>query len=123
MKRTVETTLGVIALALQLLIIILLVSLLAFFSFQFPEMLSEKFVQWYAWFVVAVHAAGFILGVIALILLKDKPKISGVVLIATSIVMLIFTLGATFIQSVLFIISGIMCLAKKPASKINEISI
>ncbi|WP_158589704.1 MULTISPECIES: hypothetical protein [Clostridia] len=113
MKRTAEITLGIIALALQLLIIILLVSLLSFFSFQFPEMLSTKFASWYAWFVVAVHVTGFIFGVIALILLKDKPKISGIVLVAISIVMLILTLGATFIQSVLFIISGIMCLAKK----------
>ncbi|WP_169331775.1 DUF4064 domain-containing protein [Gracilibacillus halophilus] len=117
MKRTAEITLGIIALALQLLIIILLVTFMAFFNFQFPEMLSTKFVPWYAWFVVAIHLVGFIFGVIALILLKDKPKTSGIVLVATSIVMLILTLGATIIQSVLFIISGIMCLAKNPASK------
>ncbi|MFD2762481.1 DUF4064 domain-containing protein [Lentibacillus juripiscarius] len=123
MKRTAEITLGVIALALQLLVIILLVSLMVFFSSQFPEMMSEKFVPWYAWFVVAVHAAGFILGVIALVLLKSKPKTAGIVLIATSIVMLLLTLGATLIQSALFIIAGIMCLARKPVGTLKGVSL
>jgi len=121
LKRTGEMTLGIIALALQLLVIILLVSSLAFFGLQFPEVLSEKFVSWYAWFVVAVHVAGFISGVIALILLKDKPKISGIVLVATGIAMLLLTLGTTLIQSALFIIAGIMCLVRKPVGIMNGI--
>ncbi|WP_167751502.1 DUF4064 domain-containing protein [Lentibacillus salicampi] len=123
MKRTAEITLGVIALALQLLVIILLVSFMVFFSFQFPEMMSEKFVPWYAWFVVAVHATGFILGVIALVLLKSKPKTAGIVLIATSIVMLLLTLGGTLIQSALFIIAGIMCLARTPVGTLKGASL
>ncbi|GAA0603299.1 hypothetical protein GCM10009001_20320 [Virgibacillus siamensis] len=60
MKRTAGITLRIIGLALQLLVIIFLVSFLSFFNFQFPEMMSEKFVPWLAWFIVAVHVVGFI---------------------------------------------------------------
>lgn len=117
MKRTVEIVLGSIALALQLLVIILVVPLLAFISLQFPEIISPKFEAWYAWFVVIVLAAGFFLGIVALIILKNSPKRSGIIFIVTGIFMFFLTLGATLIQTVLFVIAGIMCIVRQPTNQ------
>lgn len=113
MKRTAEIVLGSIALALQLFVIMLVVPLLAFISLQFPEILSPKFEAWYAWFVVIVLVVGFFLGVLSLIILKNSPKKSGIIFIVTGIFMFFLTLGATLIQTVLFLIVGIMCLTRK----------
>lgn len=117
MKRTVEIVLGSIALALQLLVIILVVPLLAFISLQFPEIISPKFEAWYAWFVVIVLAVGFFLGIVALIILKNSPKRSGIIFIVTGIFMFFLTLGATLIQTVLFVIAGIMCIVRQPTNQ------
>lgn len=121
MKRTAEITLVIIALVLQLLVTIIVVTFLAFFNSQFPEIVSPKFESWYAWFVVIVHVAGFLLGIISLVMLKDKPKLSGIILIVTSVIMLLLTLGATFIQSTLLIIAGVMYLTRKQKNLSNRI--
>lgn len=113
MKRTPELVLGSIALGLQLLVILLVVPLLAFFSFQFPELTSPKFEAWYAWFAVAVHIAGFFSGLVALISLKTNAKKAGIILLITGILMFFLTLGATLIQTVLFVIAGSMCLIRQ----------
>lgn len=114
MKRTTEMVLGVIALVLQLLIIILVIPIMVFISLQFPEIISPKFEAWYAWFAVAVLAAGLFVGVVALIKLKYNPKQAGITLLITGIFMFFLTLGATLIQTVLFVIVGSMCLIRKP---------
>ncbi|MEI3612180.1 hypothetical protein [Pseudogracilibacillus sp. SO30301A] len=113
MKRTAEIVLGSIALALQFLVIIFVVPLLAIISLQFPEIISPKFEAWYAWFAVIVLAVGFFSGLIALIMMKNSPKKSGVIFIVTATLMFFLTLGATMIQTILFIIAGVMCLTRR----------
>ncbi|WP_445491639.1 DUF4064 domain-containing protein [Niallia sp. 03133] len=117
MKRTPEMVLGIIALVLQLLVIILGVFIALFIGIQFPEQLPQSSEIWYAWLVLGIHVLGFVLGLAALFILKKAPKKSGIILLLTGILMLILTLGATLIQSVLFIIVGIMCFVRKPVIK------
>ncbi|WP_445506462.1 DUF4064 domain-containing protein [Niallia sp. 03190] len=122
MKRTTEMVLGIIALVLQLLVIVLGVSIAFLIGSQFPEQLPQSIELWYAWVVLGIHILGFVLGIIALIILKKSPKKSGIILLATAILMLLLTIGATLIQSVLFFIVGIMCIVRKPVYKDNLVS-
>lgn len=117
MKRTTELVLGVIGLTLQLLIILFVVPILLFFSFQFPELISPKYEAWYAWFVVAILVAGFFLGIVALVMMKNNAKRAGVILLSIGIFSFFLTLGATLIQTILFVIAGSMCIARKPEEK------
>ncbi len=114
MKRTVELVLGISALALQLLLILLIVPFLIFFSFQFPELTSPKFEAWYAWFAVAVLVTGFFSGLVAMLNIKKNAKKAGVILLITGIFMFFLTLGATLIQTILLVIAGSMCLIRQP---------
>ncbi len=114
--------LGIIALVLQLLVIVLGVSIAFLIGSQFPEQLPQSIELWYAWVVLGIHILGFVLGIIALIILKKSPKKSGIILLATAILMLLLTIGATLIQSVLFFIVGIMCIVRKPVYKDNLVS-
>jgi|GEM_PF-6619932 len=117
MKRTTELVLGVIGLTLQLLIILFVVPILLFFSFQFPELISPKYEAWYAWFVVAILVAGFFLGIVALVMMKNNAKRAGVILLSIGIFSFFLTLGATLIQTILFVIAGSMCMARKLEEK------
>ncbi|MBO1001344.1 hypothetical protein ACFSKI_14900 [Pseudogracilibacillus auburnensis] len=120
MKRTTEIVLGVTALLFQLLVIILLIPTLLFLSFKFPEFLSSKFNAPFAWGVVAVHITGFLSGVVALVMLKNTPQKAGITLLITGIFMFFLTLGATFIQTVLFVIAGSMCIVRRPTETKND---
>ncbi|MBB6448367.1 hypothetical protein HNR44_000316 [Geomicrobium halophilum] len=66
------------------------------------------------WWIVAIHVIGLILGIIALVKLKNNGKAAGILFLVAGGGMLILTLGFTLIQSILFIIAGIMCLVRKP---------
>ncbi len=113
MKRTTETTLGIIALILQFLVTVLGISIVLIMTIQFPEQLPNFLELWYAWAIMGIHLLGFALGIIALLLIKSNPRKSGILLLFTGVLMLLLTMGATLIQSILFIIIGCMCLARK----------
>lgn len=123
MKRTVERTLGIIALSLQFLV--LFFGLLFFFILDslFPEQLPKFGELWFGWFALVVHLVGLVLGVIAFKLLNRDPQNAGVLFLSTGVAMLLLTLGATFIQSVLFIIIGVMCLVRKSLRREDRIKV
>ncbi|RWZ54540.1 DUF4064 domain-containing protein [Halobacillus fulvus] len=116
MKRTIENVLVILALVLQLLVLMFGLIFAIFIGTAYPEQLPQVAELWYGWFVLAVHLAGLIAGLIAFVKIKDNPRASGILLVATGIIMLFLTLGATFIQSVLFIIAGIMCFVRQPGT-------
>ncbi|MCP3031608.1 DUF4064 domain-containing protein [Halobacillus sp. A1] len=120
MKRTGEKILLIIALSLQLIVLVLGVLLAIFVGAQFPEQLPQYSEMWFVWVVFAVHLLGFILGVVALLMMRSRAKASGIIFICTGVSMAFLTLGATLIQSILFIVAGMMCLVRKPYESYKE---
>ncbi|WP_166805885.1 DUF4064 domain-containing protein [Jeotgalibacillus sp. R-1-5s-1] len=118
MKRTVEKVLVIVALVLQLLVLISGLFLAVFIGTSYPEQLPQVTELWYGWIVLAVHLAGLLAGLAALFKMKNNPKAAGVTFLITGIIMLLLTLGATLIQSVLFMIVGIMCLVRRPEASL-----
>ncbi|GAK03221.1 hypothetical protein JCM19037_1524 [Geomicrobium sp. JCM 19037] len=139
MKRTGEKVLGWIGVAVNFLVIVLtamgtVVMSAAFGSDQLQaeleadlandpalnsediDMMLSVFSMFSAigWFAVVVMVIGMILAIIGLIKINGNAKTAGILLIVSGALMVILTLGGSIIQSVLFIIAGIMCLARKP---------
>lgn len=69
------------------------------------------------WFLVILGVLGTISGIIAIIWFKGnaKPKAAGIILIISSIVILIGTVGFGFIPFLLYLIAGILALVRKPS--------
>ncbi|AXF56212.1 DUF4064 domain-containing protein [Salicibibacter kimchii] len=65
------------------------------------------------WWIFCMHLIGLVIGIIAVIKLNSNAKLAGILFLVSGGAMLILTLGTSFIQSVLFIIAGIMCLVRK----------
>lgn len=67
------------------------------------------------WILAIVSIISVILGIIAIILVKGnkKPKAAGIILIVTSVIVALVTLGAGIISGIFYLIAGIMCLARK----------
>ncbi|GAK14552.1 DUF4064 domain-containing protein [Geomicrobium sp. JCM 19039] len=139
MKRTGEKVLGWIGVAVNFLIIVLTalgtVGMSALFgsdqmqaeleadlandpalNSEDIDMVLSVFSMFSAigWFAVVVMVIGMILAIIGLIKINGNAKTAGILLIVSGALMVILTLGGSIIQSVLFIIAGIMCLARKP---------
>ncbi|MBM7631645.1 DUF4064 domain-containing protein [Geomicrobium sediminis] len=72
------------------------------------------------WFAVIVMIVGTVLGIIGAIKITNNAKTAGILLLVAGGGMLLLTLGTTLIQSVLLIIAGIMCLARKPRVTVNN---
>lgn len=120
MNRTLERALAIIALILQGLVIIF--GLLFYFVFDnfFPEELPGFFELWYGWFVFGIHIIGGFIGIVALKILNHDNQKAALLFLGTGIGMLIFTLGATLIQSALFIVVGVLCMGNKTTGKSNQ---
>lgn len=63
---------------------------------------------------------GFIIR--AAVILETKTKEAAIILLVNGIIFLLITIGAGFIQSVLFIIAGIMLLKKERAEEVEEVN-
>ncbi|GAK09303.1 DUF4064 domain-containing protein [Geomicrobium sp. JCM 19038] len=72
------------------------------------------------WFALIVMIIGTVLGIIGAIKITKNAKTAGILLLVAGGGMLLLTVGTTLIQSVLLIIAGIMCLARKPQVTVND---
>ncbi|AXF55771.1 DUF4064 domain-containing protein [Salicibibacter kimchii] len=66
------------------------------------------------WGLLAVHAIGLVLGIIALVKLNRNAKTAGILFLIAGGELLLLTVGFSFVYAALFIIAGVMCLARKP---------
>lgn len=67
------------------------------------------------WVLLIVSLVAFLLGMIAIVLLKGNknPKAAGIIFIITSVGIAIITLGAGIIPGIFYLIAGVMCFARK----------
>ncbi|MBO1001582.1 DUF4064 domain-containing protein [Pseudogracilibacillus auburnensis] len=138
MKRTGEIVMTVIGLILNVLGAIGFLLLASFlntdyfrlgFEEGFNDSLAEdglegafeagsflNVIAGFGWFMFFLCLIGVVAGIVALIFFKGnkKPKAAGIILILTSIVILLGTLGTGFFQFILYLIAGIMGLVRKP---------
>jgi len=72
------------------------------------------------WLIIIASMIAIILGVIAIALIRGnkRPKISGAIYIAVSIIGSIVTVGFGIIPGVFYLIAGIMSFARKPIQPI-----
>ncbi|WP_082235536.1 hypothetical protein [Halobacillus massiliensis] len=117
-----EKILITIALVLQFLVVLLGMLFVAFIYLQYPDQLPVMVELRYAWIVLGIHLIGLIAGCAVLFYFKKHRRRSGIVLIGTAVLMGISTLGATLIQSVLFIAAGILCLTRQPLIERQEVN-
>ncbi|SEQ72781.1 Protein of unknown function [Virgibacillus subterraneus] len=68
-----------------------------------------------------VSIIALVLGIISIILVKGdkKPKAAGIILIVTSVLAAIITVGAGIFSGIFYLIAGIMCLARKEQQTIT----
>ncbi|MFB4167936.1 DUF4064 domain-containing protein [Virgibacillus sp. JSM 102003] len=68
-----------------------------------------------------VSIIALVLGIISIILVKGdkKPKAAGIILIVTSVLAAIITVGAGIFSGIFYLIAGIMCLARKEQKTIT----
>ncbi|GIO27147.1 DUF4064 domain-containing protein [Ornithinibacillus bavariensis] len=72
--------------------------------------------------LVIMPILAIILGIVAMVLLKGNknPIAAGIIFIATGVIYVIVTLGGGILSGILFLIAGILCLARKPKTLIEE---
>jgi len=77
----------------------------------------------FGWFLTFISIVGIVVGIIAIIFLKDnkKPKAAGIILIVGSIIILLATIGMGFFSFVLYLIAGIMALVRKAPQNDNDV--
>ncbi len=109
MNKTTELTFITIGLVLQFLVLVAGVTTLLLVT-NLSDLNSSNLITIYAWFVMVVHLVGFVVGVFTLV---NKNESLGRLLFWTGIIMLPLTLLATFIQSSLFIASGLSRMNRK----------
>lgn len=74
------------------------------------------------WLLTISSIVAIILGIVAMILLRGnkKPVISGIIFIATAVIVAIITVGVGIIPGIFYLIAGILCLVRKPARIIES---
>ncbi|MBC5636955.1 DUF4064 domain-containing protein [Ornithinibacillus sp. BX22] len=72
--------------------------------------------------LVIMPILAIILGIVAMVLLKGNkhPVAAGVIFITTGVVYVILTAGGGILSGILYLIAGILCLARKPKTIIEE---
>lgn len=86
-----------------------------------PEVSMEEmqavwdFFQGIGSYIAIVSIIGIILGIVSIVLVKGnkKPKAAGIILIVTAVLGTIISVGGGILSGVLYLIAGIMCLARK----------
>lgn len=73
-------------------------------------------------FLIIVSIIAIIVGIISIVLIKGnkKPKAAGIMLIITAIVISVITSGGGIIGGIFYLITGIMCLVRKPQTLTYE---
>ena len=66
----------------------------------------------FRWMPLLIYSLGLILAIISLIKVNDSTKTTGVLFLTSGILMFILTLGASMIQSLFFIVAGILSLVR-----------
>ncbi|MBP1948606.1 DUF4064 domain-containing protein [Virgibacillus litoralis] len=71
--------------------------------------------------LAVVSIIALVLGIISIILVKGdkKPKAAGIILIVTSVLAAIITVGAGIFSGIFYLVAGIMCLARKEQKPIT----
>lgn len=66
--------------------------------------------------LIILPIVAIILGIIAMVLIKGnkQPVAAGIIFIATGVLYVIITFGGGILSGVLYLIAGILCLARKP---------
>jgi cytochrome bd-type quinol oxidase subunit 2 len=132
MKRTGEFVLGIIGVILSALMAILGVIFLFIQGNEQVKMEMEKAMETdpsvnpgdltmvmdvfgtIGWFLTIASILGLVLGLIAIFVLKaKKPKKAGIWFIVAAVLMGLVSVGAGFLPALLYLIAGIMCLARK----------
>ncbi|KGX92271.1 hypothetical protein N781_17475 [Pontibacillus halophilus JSM 076056 = DSM 19796] len=113
MNRTWRRRLVIIGVSLQALVLLLGVGMMVVVMLKYPNELPARTEVMYAWFVFIVHAIGLGLAVYSLGLMGRQPKRAGVYLLLTGLLMIPLTLGATVIQSLLFMVAGLGCFRRQ----------
>lgn len=70
------------------------------------------------WGFVIVVLISTILSIISVVVLKRKPKMAGILLIISALIVGIGTILLGWLPAILFLIAGIMCLVRKPKEEI-----
>ncbi|MDL4841099.1 DUF4064 domain-containing protein [Aquibacillus rhizosphaerae] len=74
-----------------------------------------------SWLILISAILAIVLGIIAMILLKGnkKPKVAGIILIVTAVVVSFSSLGLGIFAGIFYLIAGIMSLVRKPRQLIE----
>ncbi|WP_096270925.1 DUF4064 domain-containing protein [Paucisalibacillus globulus] len=72
--------------------------------------------------IVILPIVAIILGIVAMVLLKGnkRPVAAGIIFLVTGVGYAIITLGGGILSGILYLIAGILCLARKPKTIIEE---
>lgn len=140
MKRTAEITLTVIGVIIYAIVggcVALLAALFNNESFQEqlknglannpetdtvdPSMILDTLGNG-SWWVVIAALIGLVLGIIAAVSLKGNknPKLAGILLIIAAVVSVLLSVGVNWLPGILFLVAGILSLARKPKKVIED---
>lgn len=144
MKRTGEIALGVIGAVISVFVAILGVGLIFFMGNEgFTRAVGEgikdedpnvssaevsfviDLIGGYFWVIAVVSIIAVILGIVALVFLRDNknPVASGIIFLVGAVVGGIFTLPFGIFNGLLYLIAGIMCLVRKPKPEMEEVAL
>lgn len=75
------------------------------------------------WALTIASILGFVLGLVAIFILKaKKPKVAGILFIVSSVLVGLVSVGAGFLPALLYLIAGILCLVRKEKPR-NSVTI
>lgn len=140
MKRTAEITLTIIGVIINALVggsVLLIASLFKNETFQEQvknELANDQKLNTVdpsevlnaigngSWWVVIASLIGLVLGIIAAVCLKgnNKPKLAGILLIIAAVVSVLLSVGVDWLPGILFLVAGILSLARKPKKEIMD---
>lgn len=141
MKRTAEITLTIIGVVINALVggsVLLIASIFKNEAFQEqvknelaktdpslntadPSMVLDAIGNG-SWWVIIASLIGLVLGIIAAVYLKGNknPKLAGILLIIAAVVSVLLSVGVDWLSGILFLIAGILSLARKPKKVIED---
>ncbi|WP_010098149.1 DUF4064 domain-containing protein [Ornithinibacillus scapharcae] len=72
--------------------------------------------------LIILPIVAIILGIIAMVLIKGnkQPVAAGIIFIATGVLYVILTVGGGILSGILYLIAGILCLARKPKQQLEN---
>jgi hypothetical protein len=126
MKRTAELVLGIIGTAIDFIffvalgILLLLINIGAGWSAIIPEGYIDEWLSSFIYLILGVlwipvisSFASFILGLIAVLMIASRPRLSGGLFIAAAVISSWLMFSGVLFQSLFYLAAGILCLARK----------